>query len=222
MIQTVQAVCDLIEVGRPAYIITANTHYAMLSERHVDLRVINKDAAFIIADGAPLVWASRSAGRPLPERVAGSDLIFELSSVLARKGFRLFLLGGADGVAAQAGRRLCALYPGLQVVGTECPSLEQLSRTGKRRRCIARIRAAKGPDILFVAFGQPKGERWIHRHLDQLMVPVSIQVGASLDFAAGMIRRARAGCRSPAWSGRSGWRSSRGGSSGDMRVTLGF
>ena len=196
MIQTVQAVCDLIEVGRPAYIITANTHYAMLSERHVDLRVINKDAAFIIADGAPLVWASRSAGRPLPERVAGSDLIFELSSVLARKGFRLFLLGGADGVAAQAGRRLSALYPGLQVVGTECPSLEQLSAQ-EATALIARIRAAK-PDILFVAFGQPKGERWIHRHLDQLMVPVSIQVGASLDFAAGMIRRA------PRWMQKAG------------------
>jgi N-acetylglucosaminyldiphosphoundecaprenol N-acetyl-beta-D-mannosaminyltransferase len=188
MVQTVQAVCDLIEVGRSAYIITANTHYAMLSERHVDLRVINKDAAFIIADGAPLVWASRWAGRPLPERVAGSDLIFELSSVFAQKGFRLFLLGGADGVAAQAGRRLCALYPGLQVVGTECPSLEQLGAQ-EQAALIARIRAAK-PDILFVAFGQPKGERWIHRHLGQLIVPVSIQVGASLDFAAGMIRRA--------------------------------
>ena len=123
-------------------------------------------------------------------------------------------------MAAEAGRRLGALYPGLQVVGTECPSLEQLSAQ-EEAALIARIRAAK-PDILFVAFGQPKGERWIHQHLDQLVVPVSIQVGASLDFAAGMIRRARGGCRRPAWSGRSGSRSSLGGSSGDMPVTLGF
>ena len=107
MAGTVKAICDLIDVGRPAYIITANTHYAMLSEQHVDLRAINEGAAFIIVDGAPLVWASRCKGQPLPERVAGSDLVFELSSVIARKGFRLFLLGGAEGVAIEAARRLC-------------------------------------------------------------------------------------------------------------------
>jgi N-acetylglucosaminyldiphosphoundecaprenol N-acetyl-beta-D-mannosaminyltransferase len=188
MAETVKAICDLIELGVPAYVITANTHYAMLSERHTDLRAINKGAAFIIADGAPLVWASRCSGHPLPERVAGSDLIFELSSVGARKGFRLFLLGGAEGVAVKAARRLCSFYPGLRVVGTECPSLQQLSEQ-EEMALVARIRAAK-PDILLVAFGQPKGERWIYRHLDELVVPVSIQVGASLDFAAGMIQRA--------------------------------
>ena len=134
-------------------------------------------------------------------------------------GFRLFLLGGSEGVAVEAARRLCALYPGLRVVGTECPSLQRLNQQ-EETALIARIRAAK-PDILLVAFGQPKGERWIYQHLDELVVPVSIQVGASLDFAAGMIRAPCAGCRRPAWSGHSGSRSSPGGSSGDMPVTLG-
>jgi N-acetylglucosaminyldiphosphoundecaprenol N-acetyl-beta-D-mannosaminyltransferase len=196
MAQTVNAICDLIDFGRPTYVITANTHYAMLSDQHVDLRAINDGAAFIVADGAPLVWASRWKEQPLPERVAGSDLIFELSSVAAWKRLRLFLLGGSEGVAAQAGHRLCARYPGLQVVGTECPSLEQLSAP-EEVALIARIRAAK-PDILLVAFGQPKGERWIYRHLAELVVPVSIQVGASLDFAAGVIRRA------PRWMQKAG------------------
>ena len=89
-------------------------------------------------------------------------------------------------------------YPGLQVVGTECPSLQRLV-TQEEVALIVRIRAAK-PDILLVAFGQPKGERWIHRHVDELSVPVSIQVGASLDFAAGMIRRAPA-LDAENWSG---------------------
>jgi N-acetylglucosaminyldiphosphoundecaprenol N-acetyl-beta-D-mannosaminyltransferase len=196
MAETVQAICDLIGLRVPTCIITANTHYAMLSEQHVDLRAINERAAFIIADGAPLVWASRRKGQPLPERVAGSDLIFELSSEAARKGFRLFLLGGAEGVAVRAAERLCALYPGLRVVGTECPSLQRLNQQ-EETALIARIRAAE-PDILLVAFGQPKGERWIYQHLDELVVPVSIQVGASLDFAAGMIRRA------PRWMQKAG------------------
>src|SRR5215468_2076348 len=84
----VAAVTELIREGRPSYFITANTHYAMLTEAMPDLQAVNEAAAFIVADGAPLVWASRMQGRPLPERVAGSDLIFHLSEEAARRGFR--------------------------------------------------------------------------------------------------------------------------------------
>jgi N-acetylglucosaminyldiphosphoundecaprenol N-acetyl-beta-D-mannosaminyltransferase len=194
--QTVTAIAGLIQAAQPAYLITANVHYALLSEQNSDLQLINARAAFILADGAPLVWASRWMGSPLPERVAGSDLIFELSADAAKKGHRLFLLGGTDGVAEKAARRLRALYPGLDVVSTECPSLHEMRPTDEQA-LIDRIRAAR-PHVLLVAFGQPKGERWIYRHLAELGVAVNIQVGASLDFAAGRIRRA------PRWMQRSG------------------
>src|SRR5262249_34344540 len=157
--------------------ITANTHYAMLTEKDAGLRAINSRAAFILADGAPLVWASRWQGSPLPERVAGSDLIYELSDRAAKQGYRLFFLGGAEGVAEEAARRLGARYPGLQVVGTECPPFRELTGDEEDALC-ARIRSTR-PDMLFVAFGQPKGERWIDRRLGALRVPVSVQVGAS-------------------------------------------
>ncbi|MFI5459289.1 MAG: WecB/TagA/CpsF family glycosyltransferase [Isosphaerales bacterium] len=196
MAETVTAIGGLIEAGRPTYIITANTHYVMLTEQNPDLRVINARAAFILADGAPLVWASRWMGSPLPERVAGSDLIFELSAEAAKKGYRLFFVGGAKGVAEESADRLRALYPGLQVVGTECPTLHELT-VEEKANLIGRIRAA-GPHILIVAFGSPKGERWIYQHFEELGVPVNIQVGASLDFASGRIRRA------PRWMQRSG------------------
>ena len=194
--ETVAAISDLIEARRPSYFITANTHYAMLTEQHPDLLEINAGAAFILADGAPLVWASRRSGSALKERVAGSDLIFELSAEAARKGYRLFLLGGADGVAEEASRRLSERYPGLQVVGTECPPFRQPTPE-EELAMIDRIRAAKA-DILFVAFGQPKGERWIAQHLARLGVPVSVQVGASLDFAAQRVLRA------PRWMQKTG------------------
>ncbi len=185
---TTTAIAELVEAGRPSLIITANTHYVMITEEHPDLREINAAAALILADGAPVVWASRWAGTPLPERVAGSDLIFELSRMAAARGYRLFFLGGAEGVADEAARRLAARYPGLQVVGTECPPFRE--PTPEEEAALAdRIRAAR-PDILLVAFGQPKGERWIFRNLQRLEVPVCIQVGASLDFAAARIRRA--------------------------------
>jgi N-acetylglucosaminyldiphosphoundecaprenol N-acetyl-beta-D-mannosaminyltransferase len=193
---TVAAIGGLIEAGRPTYFITANTHYLMLTEENPDLDAINARAAFIVADGAPLIWASRWQGSPLPERVAGSDLIFVLSAEAARKGYRLFFLGGAEGVAEEAARQLGLRYPGLQVVGTECPPFREL--TAEEQEALeVRIRSAR-PDILFVAFGQPKGERWIDQHFEKLRVPVSVQVGASLEFAAGRIRRA------PRWMQKSG------------------
>ena len=220
MAETVTAIGNLIEMGRPTFFITANTHYVMLTQQNPDLQVINAQAALILADGAPLIWASRCLGSPLPERVAGSDLVFELSAEAAKQGYRLFFVGGAEGVAEQAALRLRELYPGLQVVGTECPSLHELTRE-EEAALIGRIRAAR-PHILMVAFGQPKGERWIYQHLEELGVPVSVQVGASLDFAAGRIRRARAGCGNQAWNGRSGSGSNPGGSAGAMSATPGL
>jgi N-acetylglucosaminyldiphosphoundecaprenol N-acetyl-beta-D-mannosaminyltransferase len=160
----------------------------MLTDAEPDLRAINDRAAFIVADGKPLVWASRIQGSPLPERVAGSDLIFDLCEEAAREGFRVFLLGGGEGVAEEAARRLVARYPGLQIVGTECPPFREPTPE-EEHALLERIRHA-APDILFVAFGQPKGERWIIGHYEDLGVPVSVQVGASLDFAAGRVRRA--------------------------------
>jgi N-acetylglucosaminyldiphosphoundecaprenol N-acetyl-beta-D-mannosaminyltransferase len=186
--EAVAAVCKLIAARKPAYFITANTHYAMVTAENPDLPPINQQAAFVLADGAPLVWASRWRGTPLPERVAGSDLIFELCAKAAEEGYRMFFLGGAAGVAEEAARRLQARYANLQIVGTECPPFRELT-SDEQTALIVRVRSAR-PDIVFVAFGQPKGERWIHRHLAELDVPVSVQVGASLDFAAGRVSRA--------------------------------
>lgn len=194
--ETVTAVSKLIAARKPAYFITANTHYAMLTAENPDLRSINQEAAFILADGTPLVWASRWRGSPLPERVAGSDLIFELCAKAAQEKYRVFFLGGAPGVAEEAARRLQARYASLQVVGTECPPFHELTAE-EQAATTARIRSTR-PDILFVAFGQPKGERWIDQHLAELEVPVSVQVGASLDFAAGRVKRA------PRWLQKAG------------------
>jgi N-acetylglucosaminyldiphosphoundecaprenol N-acetyl-beta-D-mannosaminyltransferase len=194
--ETVATVSSLIESGQPTYFVTANTHYVMLTDQNPDLRTFNAGAAFVLADGAPLVWASRWQRSHLPERVAGADLIFELSAEAARKGYRLFFLGGAEHVAEEAARKLQARYPGLQIAGTEAPPFRELTPE-EQTTLIDRIRSAR-PHILFVAFGQPKGERWIGQHFQKLGVPVSVQVGASLDFAAGRIRRA------PRWMQRVG------------------
>ncbi len=186
--QAVDRVDELIRLGQPSYFITANTHYAMVTAEVAGLDAVNERAAFILADGAPLVVASRRTANPVPERVAGSDLIYDLSELAAARGYRIYLLGGPPGIAVEAGQKLVAKYPGLRVVGTVCPSAADLAEPGVDR-VIDEIRQAR-PDLLLVALGQPKGELWLARHLEALGVPVCVQVGATLEFVAGRVQRA--------------------------------
>jgi N-acetylglucosaminyldiphosphoundecaprenol N-acetyl-beta-D-mannosaminyltransferase len=185
---TLKAIFNMIEAGKPSHIITANTHYVMLSEHDRELRLINDKAALIVADGMPLVWGSRLNGSPLPERVAGSDMLPLICEQAAGKGYRLFLLGGAEGVADEAAQRLTARYPGLQFAGTACPPFREWTPE-EDAELIGRIRSAK-TDILLLSLTMPRADRWIAAHLDALGVPVVFNVGAAVDFAAGRVRRA--------------------------------
>jgi N-acetylglucosaminyldiphosphoundecaprenol N-acetyl-beta-D-mannosaminyltransferase len=194
--QTVDIVDRLIERREPGFFITANLQYAMLSARDPRLAEVNRMAAFLVADGMPMVWYSRLIGQPLPERVAGSDLIYLLARRAAERGHRMYFLGGQPGAAADAATTLSWMYPGLKVAGVEAPQLESLSLE-EHRRLIERIRDAR-PDLLLVAFGQPKGELWLAENLAALGVPACVQVGASFDFVAGRASRA------PRWMQRSG------------------
>jgi N-acetylglucosaminyldiphosphoundecaprenol N-acetyl-beta-D-mannosaminyltransferase len=194
--ESVATVSRLIAARRPSFFITANTHYAMLTETMPDLRAINEQAAFIVPDGAPLVWASRRSGSPLPERVAGSDLIYHLCEEAARAGHRVYFLGGGEGVAEEAASRLAGRYPGLQVVGTACPPHRELT-DDEHAALIEGIRAAN-PDLLLVAFTMPRGERWLSANFEALGVPVLVNVGAAIDFAAQRIPRA------PRWMQKTG------------------
>jgi N-acetylglucosaminyldiphosphoundecaprenol N-acetyl-beta-D-mannosaminyltransferase len=196
MEQALDAVDQAIMARRPTYFITANLYYAMLTHQHPDMDPINRGAAFILADGMPLVWASRWRGRKLPERVAGSDMIYRIAERSARLGHRLYFMGGAPGVGDEAAEKLRARYPGVQIVGIESPNIGAMSEA-EAEALRQRIQTAR-PDVLFVALGQPKGERWIAQNLQALGVPVSVQVGATLDFVAGRVKRA------PRWMQKTG------------------
>lgn len=194
--QAIDAVDRLIADPRPSLFITANLHYAMLSAADPRLRDVNRQAAFLLADGMPMVWYSRFSSAPLPERVAGSDLIYRLCQRAAARGYRVFLLGGAPGVADAAAAELTRRYPELKIVGVEAPDLHRLSPE-EHSRLIGRVRQARA-DLLLVALGQPKGELWLGEHLDALRPRVAVQLGASFDFVAGRAVRA------PRWMQRSG------------------
>jgi N-acetylglucosaminyldiphosphoundecaprenol N-acetyl-beta-D-mannosaminyltransferase len=184
---------------RARAVCTGNLDHLVLAERDPEFREAYRRADLVVADGAPVVWLSRIASRhALPERVAGSDLFWELARVSAEANLRLFFLGGAPGSAEKAAEMVHAHHPRARIAGTYCPPLETFWTAEEQQR-IRRIVRAHAPDILLVAFGAPKQEKWIAAHKDELGVPVSIGVGGSFEMAAGLRQRA------PLWVRRSGF-----------------
>ncbi|MCD0458115.1 WecB/TagA/CpsF family glycosyltransferase [Roseiconus lacunae] len=186
--EAVERVEALIRRGVPSYVITANLNYVMLHAQESDVPTITEEADLILADGQPIVWRSQLGDQPLPERVAGSEMIYKLAQVASHHRWGIYFLGGEQGVAESCAKRLKRDYPGMVISGIESPPFRQLSPEEQTAQD-QRIRESKA-QILLVAFGQPKGERWIHQHYKRLGVPVSIQLGASFDFVAGTARRA--------------------------------
>jgi exopolysaccharide biosynthesis WecB/TagA/CpsF family protein/anti-anti-sigma factor len=185
--ETVDEIARMIKLREPCYLATANLDFAAQASRDVELQRILVEAHLVICDGTPLVWASRWLGAPLRERIAGSDLVPRLAAEAAARGWRLFFLGGDGEALTLACSRLREKHPGLQVEGYSPPFGPLLELN--HEDISARVRAFK-PDILFVAFGCPKQEKWIYMHHASLGVPVAVGVGATVDFLAGKFRRA--------------------------------
>ncbi len=188
MEQTLDYLEQVIYSDRPSYVVTANLNYAMLCAKNPRLAAFAQNSALTLCDGMPILWRSKLNATKLPERVAGSDLIYRLTERCANKNLRVYFYGASEGVAEKAAVALKNLYPKLAVAGVQCPPFRACS-TEEIRSQVARIKQTK-PDVLFVALGQPKGEYWIEDHLQELGVPLTIQLGASFDFVAGNATRA--------------------------------
>jgi len=181
--------------GRSHQVVTVNADFVKNGLRDPELRFLLQDADLATADGMPLVWGARLLNVPLKGRLAGADLVPRLAERAAQKGYSIFLLGGAPGVAKLAAQKLQACYPGLKIAGLLAPPVSSVLEMDNS--ILETIRAAR-PDILLVAFGNPKQEKWIGMYKKQLCVPVMMGVGGTLDFVAGMTHRA------PGWMQRSG------------------
>jgi len=193
MSQAVERVLDLAADHESGcrYVVTPNLDHAVMFQENSALRAAYADAALILADGWPLVTASRWLGKPLPERVAGSDLTPALFSAACqtRRPLRVFLLGAAPGVAERAAQAIEKRWPAVHVCGHCSPPLGFEREPATNKRILEQVAAAR-PDLLVVGLGAPKQELWLHAHRDELEVPVALGVGATIDFLAGERRRA--------------------------------
>jgi N-acetylglucosaminyldiphosphoundecaprenol N-acetyl-beta-D-mannosaminyltransferase len=188
---TIKRLAELIELGRSTgrthQVATVNLDFLVNALADPDIMTILQQADLNLADGMPLVWASRLLGARLPERVAGADLVPLLAQASEQHGWRIHLFGAAPGVADRARFLLSDRHPGSRITSDAGPFIGDIEELDAA--IIASIRAVD-PDVLCVALGNPKQERFIAAYRDALGSPVMIGVGGSLDMLVGDKKRA--------------------------------
>jgi len=167
---------------------TANVDFVINALRDRSLQEMLCSCDLVVPDGMPIVWASRLMGAKLKERVAGVDLIPRLAELASRRSYGIYLLGASERSSRRAAEALKSLFPELRIVGRYSPPLRSLEEMD-HEAILSRIEEAE-PDVLLVAMGHPKQEKWLAMHRHRLKVPLCMGVGASLDFLAGEVSRA--------------------------------
>lgn len=183
---------------RCRYVVTPNVDHTRLLRESEGLRAAYADADMVLADGMPVVLASRLLRKPIPERVTGADLVPALfRAATASRPLTAYLLGAGPGVAERAAKNVESTWPAVKVVGTYCPPLGFEKDDAENEAILRRIADVK-PDALVIGLGAPKQELWMHRFRDRIEARTAYCVGATIDFLAGEKRRA------PRWMQRVG------------------
>ena len=199
MAETLAELEKFIEIGRSTgrshQVATVNADFITNALGDPELMVLLQKSDLNMPDGMPVVWSARLLGAPILERVAGVDTVMHLCERAAQRGYSIYLLGAAPGVAARAAGILQQRYPDLKIAGVSSPKVPSIRATDPA--VLSDIKAVR-PDILLVAFGNPKQEKWIGEFRGELQTPVMIGVGGTLDFIAGEKVRA------PKWMHRTG------------------
>jgi N-acetylglucosaminyldiphosphoundecaprenol N-acetyl-beta-D-mannosaminyltransferase len=185
----VEHILDELDAGHGGVVVTPNLDHLRRCTRDLTFSALVAEANLVVADGMPLIWASRLQRTPLPQRVAGSDLISSLSAAAAKRNKSIFLLGGAPGTAEGAAKILRDRSPELRVAGTYCPTRGFENDEAAMNAMIAALVAAK-PDIVYVGLGSPKQEFLIERIRKVLPNAWWLGVGVSFSFLCGDVKRA--------------------------------
>ncbi len=188
----------LISQNKCSYVVTPNLDHIVTVEKDQEFAEIYRNADLVLADGQPLLWISRLKRRPIIEKVSGSDLFPLLCDMAAKFNYRLYILGSTEEVSQKAVKKLKQNHSGLQIAGIYSPPIGFEKDPQELERIIDKINHAK-PHILAVALGSPKGEKFIYNYLEKLNVPLSISIGATIDFISGNKMRA------PKWMSKCGF-----------------
>lgn len=189
MIEAIYNIENLIAKKIKSYIVAINVDVVVKIENDAYLKKITDNADMVLVDGKPLIWISKIHKKTVKAKVSGSDLAPKLCAVAAQKGYTLFILGGKEGIAEQAKKRLEEQFPKIRIVGTYAPPFGfeyDKMELDKINNMISEVH----PDMLMVCLGCPKQEKWIYDNYQKYDATVSICAGATVDFLAGNVKRA--------------------------------
>lgn len=189
MQESLDKIDELIQKGKRSYVVTPNVDHLVMLQKDELFKRIYDEADLVLADGKPLIWISKLYKRPLKEKVSGSDLFPKVCELAAEKEYKMYFLGAAEGVAAEAARRLKCQYPKLEVVGTYSPPIGFEKDNAEVEKIISKINSSNA-DILIIGLGAPKQEKFFYNHKDEINVSIALGLGASFDFVAGNVKRA--------------------------------
>jgi N-acetylglucosaminyldiphosphoundecaprenol N-acetyl-beta-D-mannosaminyltransferase len=178
-----------IQEKRQSYILTCNVDHLIKLRSDMEFKHVYSNAGAVVADGMPIIWASRLLNNPLKQKVSGADLFHRLGADFEQRKYKLFLLGSSSGVPELAVKNLKTMYPDINVVGCYSPSYG-FEQDEQENGYIVDMLLDSKPDIVFVGVGAPKQEKWIYNHYHRYKAPISIGVGATFDFLSGAVKRA--------------------------------
>ena len=181
----VEKILERVSQSKKTFVVTANAEIIMMGQSDAEYMKILNNAALVLPDGAGTVWAGRKLGYEVPERVAGYDLFLNLMTEAAKKKFKVFFFGSAPGVAEEAKQKCEILYPGVSIVGCRDGYFKE-----EDNLAIVEEINNSGADLLFVALGAPKQEKWLAKFQDILKPSLLMGIGGSFDVVAGKMERA--------------------------------
>lgn len=193
MDMAVERISSAIASDSTCQVVTANAEMLYAAQHDPELFVILQDAGMVTADGMGVILAARMLGLPLPERVAGYDLLHTLAARSERMGWKFYLLGARREVVEAAAAAMRRMYPAMTIVGYH----DGYFTPAETGAVLQEIKESKA-DILLVALGVPKAEKWLHANLTRSGATIGIGVGGSFDILAGVVQRA------PLWMQRLG------------------
>jgi len=187
--ELVELLDEQIALCKPGYIVTPNVDHVCRFHRDPAFRGAYENAWLVLCDGMPIIWASKLLGRPLRQKLSGSDLIYWLSRHAAERGYSVHFFGAQEGVAAAAAERLKQQFPALKIAGVQSPPFGFHTDPDANAAATQLVRES-GADIVYVALGSPKQEVWMKDNAEACGIAAMIGVGGAFDFVSGRVRRA--------------------------------
>lgn len=195
--ETTDLMCSWIDSKQKKRMCVTPTNCVLWAYKDERLRNVYNTSDLNLADGVPLIWASKLFGNKIRGRVTGLDLLPEFARIASEKKYSFFFLGAKEGVGQALANSFKRTYPKLDIAGVYSPPFAERFSDEENKKMVEMINILK-PNVLWVSLTAPKQDHWIFEHLDKLNVNVAIGVGGAFEVSAGLIKRA------PKWMQRSG------------------